>query len=380
MRRVEHFFGCLCWFLPAILGTAPMADAQPLWRIAEAPSTTIPDARSSGGGFSRVRGAGITGTGETVVADPIEVQVVLADRSGRVVRSLARRGQGPGELGAIAWMAVADDTVFVSDGLGRQLHVFLASSGFVERRAILAPGAGPLAVRCRLRNGSLVVAQDRTVPFPTRAGTFRDSTRLGILRLGTGQPVTWIGAFPGTTRLYHDAGAKPETRSATYTYGPQLHVACTGDLVWVGDSETGAVEGFTPTGAAQGRIQLGGLRRQFDERAIAAVLARDLQASLDADERGFHAAFHDRRWRAEQTPAFARLVPGSDGQLWVEAFREDTQTGARFVVYTNSDRPVAVVDGPGAVRFLAAQQGTVIGIVRDEDGFERVVIHQVSRR
>jgi len=101
MRRVEHFLGCLCRCLLAILGAASMADAQAHWRIADAPNTTIPDANSSGGGFARVRGAGITSTGEAVVADPIELQVVLADRSGRVIRSLARRGQGPGELGAI---------------------------------------------------------------------------------------------------------------------------------------------------------------------------------------------------------------------------------------------------------------------------------------
>ena len=218
------------------------------------------------------------------------------------------------------------------------------------------------------------------MPFPTRTSTFRDSIRLGILRLGTGQPVTWIGAFPGTTRFFHEAGAKPETRSAIYTYGPQFHVACAGDFVWVGDSETGFVEAFVSTGAVRSRIQLGGLRRQFDERAIAGVQARALQASLDADERGFYATFYDARWRPERTPAFARLVPESDGHVWIEAFREDTQTRARFAVFASSGQRVAVVDGPGAVRFLAAQQGTALGIVRDEDGFERVVIHQVSRR
>lgn len=79
--------------------------------------------------FGAVADVGFDGADNLYVLDRLNARVVVFDSTGRLLRTLGRRGGGPGEFGAPQQMAVsAAGEVFVSD-VGRRALVTFAADG-----------------------------------------------------------------------------------------------------------------------------------------------------------------------------------------------------------------------------------------------------------
>lgn len=72
-------------------------SATPLFELSDQPSLVLADDGTEEKLFSRVTARRLP-EGEILVAEPSAATVQLFGRNGRLIRTLARRGDGPGEL------------------------------------------------------------------------------------------------------------------------------------------------------------------------------------------------------------------------------------------------------------------------------------------
>lgn len=85
--------------------------------------------------FSYVRGAGRLSDGSIVAADRATAEVRIYDETGRHLRSMGRKGEGPGEFDdPFQLWVVAGDTLWVGDSMAPwRYNVFTAQGEFVRQ-------------------------------------------------------------------------------------------------------------------------------------------------------------------------------------------------------------------------------------------------------
>lgn len=121
---------CLC--LPLLLPTGACESKEPggadLLTARTAAIDTLAETDSLF--VARVTRAYVGPNGHAYVSDHVQRRVVEFDLAGRVVRSIGRGGEGPGEfLGPLAVAAWGEDSLVVTDLTNRRISVFRRSDG-----------------------------------------------------------------------------------------------------------------------------------------------------------------------------------------------------------------------------------------------------------
>jgi len=80
--------------------------------------------------------------GRLFVAQPQDQRIRVFDQNGKLERTIGRRGQGPGEFGAVSAIGFRHDTLYVADNSTRRLSYFLADGTFLESRQVATPMIG----------------------------------------------------------------------------------------------------------------------------------------------------------------------------------------------------------------------------------------------
>lgn len=148
---------CLCVLAIAVgpataesVGALQGPDEQrfqlPEWRLAESPLFRV--GHDGAELLHRVGGAVVLGNGSIVVSDAGNRRLLVLDPTGKVLATLGRQGDGPGEFQSIGAISAIGDTVVAFDGslhrgtvwvLGREPEVYLIPR--VNRRAAFSYGA-----------------------------------------------------------------------------------------------------------------------------------------------------------------------------------------------------------------------------------------------
>jgi hypothetical protein len=83
----------------------------------------------------------------------------------------------------------------------------------------------------------------------------------------------------------------------------------------------------------------------------------------------------------DRYPAHGRLVADTDGNLWVERFpRPLSKDPTPWIVFGAEGRVLARTQVPPDFRVLEIGDDYVVGVRRDAEGVERVVVHALRRR
>lgn len=83
--------------------------------------------------FSQVRDIDVDDDGNMYVLDQKESQIKMFDRNGRYLRTIGRRGQGPGELGSAYFLSLtAQRHLIVEDVRGRRMVFFTLEGEFIK--------------------------------------------------------------------------------------------------------------------------------------------------------------------------------------------------------------------------------------------------------
>lgn len=366
-----------------------MVEAVPLQRLA--PNGDAPY------DFLRITRVMRLPTGELVVADGASRELRLFGEDGAYRRALSREGGGPGELRELSWAGRAADTVFAFGWGARFVNAYtreglvsevpLQSSGSGGTQPASAAGGAPLppsgpSVQGRLTSGALLVlpVSLRILPDLEPGVLHRGEEELALLMPGADSGLVPLGTHPATTLYtYRVTGLPMRALAGRFTYGPQLVYGASGDRVWIGDSGRDTIAIHDATGARVGSAVWPEAPRPLDAAAIARVRERELAAAPDERRRSAIETLHGEALRPVTAPRFTAFVPGPDGEMWVERYREDPLEAAEFLVFDADGRFVARVELPP--RFTPHEIGAdyVVGVEKDENDVEIPVEYRLRR-
>ncbi|MEO7359496.1 MAG: 6-bladed beta-propeller, partial [Gemmatimonadaceae bacterium] len=109
--------------------------------------------------FSRIASIAVDKRGQIFVLDDIECNIQVFDSKGTRIRSLGRKGAGPGEMNRPTMLQILGDTVYVHDRGNARFVSFSAATGKVMLNRRGTPGERPFGLSPRGTYRELFAAQ-----------------------------------------------------------------------------------------------------------------------------------------------------------------------------------------------------------------------------
>jgi hypothetical protein len=355
------------------------------WSVEPAPLVDIGGGGGAASGLHRVMAAARLANGQIVVASAGTHQLRLFDGAGRHLRTVGRRGEGPGEFDELAWAgALRGDSIGAWDAGSKRLSVFDPQGTFV--RAVTfhdVRGFFP-QVHGSFADGSLV-ASSGVEPGEALAagGAWRDTAV--FLRLAPdGASMDTLGRFPGTEQF---VVAPPGGRGAilveTLPFGRRTVVAVSGERFHVGTGDRYEVAAFDRSGqlrelTRRAHRPLSVTRRDVDDYRRGLVT---IGPASSGDQRAQDELFATAPIPGRMPP-YAVLLADPLGNLWVQETRRPGEWGAaaEWSVFDRGGGLVATVRTPAGLTVRQVGPDWILGTVRDADDVEHVRLHRLARR
>jgi hypothetical protein len=305
------------------------------------------------------------------IAQPAEQVVRVFNRNGELVRTIGRRGDGPGEMRHITSIGLRHDTLWISDSRLRRMSMFSLTGrfhySFQWQQAVLAPGSF-------LADGSIVPvwilegnAQAPSAWPVTRMR--RDGTVIDTIAMAAGPRNIMVQGraishpFPDTPLWEYFAdgrGLVMVQRSA-----PSSAASASFGVTWMTESgrKIGAREvGYNPVSVPRATIDA--LRETYATRGAPADYLRDLDQALR---------------QIRYLPPVTAVAAASADAVWVarEAQARQLRSWCRL---TRDTQPIACVALPPGSRVVAADTAHVWVREIDDLGVEYVARYGFSRR
>lgn len=355
------------------------------WTVEPAPLVDIGAGEDAGSELHRVVTAARLANGQILVASAGTHELRFFDGAGSHLRTVGRKGEGPGEFDELAWAGVLrGDSIGAWDAGSKRLSIFDARGTFA--RAVTfhdLPGFFPL-VHGSFADGSLV-ASSGVEPGEAFAagGAWRDTAvflRLGLDRAS----MDTLGRFPGTEWfVVTKSGGRGDILIETLPFGRRTVVAVSGERFLVGTGDRYEVAAFDPGGrlrelTRKAHRPLPVTRRDIaDYRRGLVTIGRTDEGDKRAQDELFATAP-----LPETMPAYAALLADPAGTLWVQETRRpgDRDAGAEWSVFDRDGGLVATVRTPAGLTVRQIGPDWILGTVRDEDDVEHVRLHRLVRR
>lgn len=344
-------------------GTEWRVDPEPVFRLGDAgddPSFS----------FFRILDVALLAGGEVIVVDGGSAEVRRYDAAGRHLWSTGGPGEGPGEFRSPRYLGRRDDGAFLiwDRALLRLSVIEHGEVTLTERRD--APDGSTLLAEGLFDDGAWLVIYPSSLRV-SEGAEWTDSVRLGRydpvleedVRLTTvpGMGFIWTGQF-----------------ELSVPFTPRPLRAIVGDRVAVASGSVPEVSVHDPDGVLAARYRIARDREPVSESDVRQVIE-----SLVELGQGSEAVW--RQWRDEMEvpshePAFDRLLPDGDGNLWARRFTADllTREPPSWDVFDSAGTWLGVVATPGGMTVTAIRDGLVAGVYRDELGIEYVSVYRLA--
>jgi len=361
---------------------APPSDGLATFVVSDTAVLVLEDDGTPEKMFARIAARRLP-DGTVVVADAGSASIHVFGRDGGVVRRLARRGGGPGEIQGDVRLAVRGDTVlaFGQPPLSAPgITVYAAHAGFVRHERPPAE---------RVQRVSLLDALDSAL-LVRRGGVFRalnvepdpavlrpDSSTYGIATAGS-DSIVWL---PATRDAWYVAfpwpGGPIPHSAAPFPQRGGTHVAAAGDRVWFVNGETGDVRAFDASAREVVATRLPVEPRPHD----AAALDRRLAHELLSASRALDSSRVRAQWGSAHRPPTAPLADAvhgtADGGVWVREWTAEPGAVQHFVILDRDGRTGARTTVPAGLDVHHVGRDFVLGVRRDSLGVESVHEHAV---
>ncbi|MGH7470861.1 MAG: 6-bladed beta-propeller [Longimicrobiales bacterium] len=331
--------------------------------------------------FGQIVGLDVGSDHSIYVFDQQNLTVRVFDADGKFLRQMGRPGSGPGELGrgSTGLLLNAGDTVFVPD-IGQQRMVRFTPDG-QDAGSFPIPLQEGISIRWARTPDGMLVQQTRAFQ---QAQTGESRSDYLLLRDGAGTLIDTILALPAGRSFEFAAGGLPRMR--IFEAEPIWSITTDGKVLYGMNSQY-AIHVYDRAGRLE-RI----IRRPFQQGAVTEA---DRKTLLDFIGEAMAAQgappqlvqrFLANIEFADVYPAFASIMGGIDGSVWVQRIQTAAQVAARGGQFTAQDvgGPTwDVFDGQG--RYLGALElpdrfapsqikgDLVYGIWRDEMDVQHVV-------
>jgi len=367
--------------------SAALVAALPAWRI-----DTVVRAQVVGDGesqqFSSIRDAVQRADGGFIIADAAQRDIREFTSAGTLVRVLARRGQGPGEVAFVKRLQMlAGDSLMFIDSNNRRLSLFAPDGRFVRQAEYprLVDGAS-VDFLAQLSDGRLLgtvrkpfvpSANDSTYRQPFALVTFSDRGADPV-RIDTIRIVPDVLAYSTTVTQ----GGETYPDESPIRFGPHTAIASNGRRTVVATNE--ATDLLVYDGVRLMRRIAVDLPVEPFTTADRERFEADLTARVARTGRP-PAAMNEfremlRGWRYAGSLSFAdRVLVGDDDSIWVERPLVTPDDPPRYLVFDRSGRAVAQVELPGKVQLLRASLETLLVSWPDDDDVPAVQVRALRR-
>jgi hypothetical protein len=368
-------------FALAALGTIPASGSTVVaqtWKVSAQPTVVIGADGDTAAQFTNVGGVARFSTGEIAVVNAFPWEIRLFSSAGKFVRRLARSGNGPGELNFVFWYGRSGDSLLAYDLSQARITVFdvprskVATIPFAPTKV-----PGRMLVHGLMTNGTWLIA---TFPPPVGAphpdGPYRDSTTLGFWRSGTDGMQT-LGIFGNFAFFAHNVGprttAEFDVLNANSTFLP------VGNELWVGIPDARSIAVYDAGGKLAREIRVPLEPARFDAAEVRRIRDLRLTTRKSATDSARTSAMFAGSKRTLGGPSFSRLLLGSDGRIWIEAFRLDRASSTEYVALDRTGRVLGRLTGPPGVRFSDIGADYALGVRKDENDVEIVELYTIVR-
>ena len=357
---------------------APAWKAGEEWRLSAEPALDVgtvdgPPQYQLG----RVAGAVRLGDGTVVVADDQSKDLRFFDRAGRYLKTVGRRGGGPGEFEALGSLAALGDTLLAADWSSRRVSVFAPDGSLVRSIPLDAGGSAAFTFPVGyFRGGGVLLRTGIVFTSASREGLSRDSVT--FLRLdAAGGPPARVGRFPGGESFTEKQGSSSITVTSR-AFGRAEQVAVVPDGFFYGSSDAYEIGRYDPAGRL--------LRLVRRAHQVRRVTPADVERYKEARRRDADASYRQAQERSfaampfpETMPAHGDIQADRAGNLWVSDFVVTTDDPARWTVFDPEGRMLGAVAMPPRFRVLEIGGDYVLGVWQDELDVEHVRLFTLEK-
>ncbi|MFN0181053.1 MAG: hypothetical protein ACKVZ0_19780 [Gemmatimonadales bacterium] len=324
--------------------------------------------------FSGIAGAVRLVSGDIVIGDAGNHRLLYFGARGDFLRSVGRRGAGPGEFTDIRWLGrCANGALAVQDGTRGALAVF-ASAGRYLRSDPFPPDVHFDQVLWCSGSGRLLMLLNGTWRSRVEPGQYlsTETVLIGV----HGNRVDTV-AHPGLQDYYV---AKKVAAFGSVPLGRRVLASAGGGRIYhCTNREARCVVTDTAPGAAATTFAIPLTRRRVRDGDWASVVAAYVTADPDRGVRKRLAAVVDELAPKTEFPLLDRVQADAGGNLWVRTFDNFGTEAASWVIVTPRGTPIGFVAAPRPLRITEIGVDYVLGFSEDTDGVERVELYLFAR-
>jgi hypothetical protein len=358
-------------FAPQPAGAAWTVASQPALSIGslDGPAETQ---------LGRVTGVVRLRDGTIVVADDAAPALRFFDRDGRHLRSVGRRGSGPGEFEQIGGLwRFAGDSLAVWDLRQSRLSIF-SPAGELVRTALPRPGPpGAFApMHGVFSDGSFVLGSGMNMGEIFAGGSRRFRDTVVLVRYGAeGRALDTIGRFPGDERDAEVAGTGFSLNPVPF--GRRTFIAVSGrhGYVVAGDAQVAVLE---PGGRRSSILRQRSAPSPVTPEDISAFRQGTLAAASPGDRPGVETRLRSLRYPETKAP-FAGLEVDDHDRAWLRVQDVPDGRASRWMVLSPTGELLARVELPPGFVLHQVDEDGVLGVSRGASDEPYVQFYPLSR-
>lgn len=303
--------------------------------------------------FSRATSATRLADGTIVVADGGDRLLRFFDSTGRQLRTAGGPGAGPGEFQGLRVIPrCIPDSLAVSDGASSRISIFSAEGNFA--RSFQQPHLMSQIV-CAGGSFAGLLAPEAASP----GQTLRSSLLFFNAR----------GDSTGAIRDVPLGELRP--------MGKATQIALTRDALYLGSSDSGAVDRYDLAGKKTGIVSLDLSTHAPSDAEYEAAVDRAV-APFPASQRAATKIMLLKMPKPARAPAYGPITADVEGDLWVTTTRAGDSVSA-FRVVSPSGELLANVSLPDDVSLMEVGRDYLLALVTGGDGEQRAVEYRVAR-
>lgn len=316
-------------------------------------------------------------SGEIVAADAASREIRIFGDDGVHVRTIGRRGAGPGEFSSLSWTGSYRDSIVVFDGQNGRVSIFALNGELGRTFQLPRTTSSPPYVVGQLQDGTLLV---RAFAPPSQEAPNR--TRMFLYVVGIdGEVYRELGEYSD-----RDVGQN----GLALAFGSRAFLALRDTLIWYGVNDRFDIRAVAPDGSTRMIVRVERPPQQVTPEEVSATRSA-IQEHLS--EAGGDPALVQRLLETEfaQThPVHDRLLVDDLGNLWVAQSRSEPvefmdhgsawEYEEAWSVFDADGQLLGMISTPAGFRATHAGEGFVLGIYTDRLGVQRLRMHHMDRR
>ncbi len=343
--------------------------------------------------FQNPRGVAVDAQGRVYVADAGAEHLKVFGPDGKFIRTIGRKGQGPGEFQGPEFVEIGGGRIFVWEAMNRRISIFDAEGKFIDSAASAPNFTGAFGVFIQMRalpDGRLIIHYERGLAAGAEDRPADRQDRVIALLSAEGKPLrTLLERKVRTSRLVWNAGYNASVR-VPFPYHPTLHMEVTSaGLMAVGYSDKYEIEIHSPDkgrSAAFVRpfspIPLSEKDRQDHFGRFQMTVFKDgMRTTLPKPP----AVILNNTEFPETLPPYRALIADGGGRIWVQVYVKGGGTNV-FDVFDPEEGFISRITVEGAAvdhSFAMSVSNRFSGralwrIERDEEGSSSLVKYRLT--